>query len=560
MTRVLRFLSAAALAVSAATTAFGQQPPSQQPFVERVEVRVRSVLVFVTDARGKPLAAPPRPDQLRAIENGAPVEIVAVEPARRANAEAPPAATEPSAPESPVPVVTAEPSRIPQYLYLDTTALQMKSVPRIAKVVDKNLDAMLANGPLELVVADPEPTVVLPSTSDAKALRAAIARFPETATGKERIYEVRMAAVSAMMQGENKAANTTASMGQFRGDLRASVREELALIQDSLRRLDAWAATLPYDRASVVYLCNDGFDSDVTEVYRNVLMTGDQEDKMLAMQLQQEFGREAAGLATKAADVLAGRGATAVLLAFGGGEANLAMSAANLDKMSSTSIRRPLGAATVTFFARPFEPLLAVADRTGGSVVSAENKLPKAVDEVGGAYLVSFRSHAPADGKTYPLEIAAASNELRVRAPRAVIAPKSQEASAGRAVRELSAPPRPARQKDAIPVTADVDAEERLDGGRTKGRLVVSADLAAIAEALERVGPPRVRVTVAVEIPGKTPFVSHEDVSLDHSGEGSVWYYEAGITWPKEATRVSVTVEELGTGFAGGAVAALPHP
>ena len=558
MTTILRFLSAAVLAAACATTAFGQEPPPEKPFVEKVEVRVRSVLVFITDAKGKPLAAPPRPDQLRATENGAPVEIVAVEPARRANAEAPPH-TEPSAPEPPIPVVTAEPSRIPQYLYLDTTALQMKSVPRIAKVLDKNLDAMLANGPLELVVADPAPAVVLPSTSDAKALRAAIARFPETATGKERIYEVRTAAVRAMMEGENKAANTGASRSQFRGDLRASVREELALIQDSLRRLDAWAATLPYDRASVVYLCNDGFDSDVTEVYRNVLMSGDQDDKVLAMQLQQEFGREAAGLATKAADVLAGRGATAILLAFGGGEANFAMSAGNLDKMSSTAIRRPLGAATVTFFARPFEPLLAVADRTGGSVVSAENKLPQAVDEVGGAYLVSFRSHAPSDGKTYPLEIAAASGGLRVRAPRAVLAAKSQDASAARAMRELSAPPARAK-KDAIPVTADVSDEERLDGGRTKGRLVVSADFAAIAEALERVGPPRARVTVAVEIPGKTPFVSHEDVPIEHSGEGSVWYYEAGITWPREATRVSVTVEELGTGLAGGAVAALPRP
>ena len=47
--------------------------------------------------------------------------------------------------------------------------------------------------------------------------------------------------------------------------------------------------------------------------------------------------------------------------------------------------------------------------------------------------------------------------------------------------------------------------------------------------------------------------------AFDQSGTGTVWYYEAGITWPKEATRVSVTVEELGTGFAGGAVAALPQ-
>ncbi|HEX4439938.1 MAG TPA: hypothetical protein VH854_07685, partial [Thermoanaerobaculia bacterium] len=487
-------------------------------------------------------------------------EVIAIEPARRASAAAPASATASTLAEPSPAAAAPEPSRIPQYLYLDTTALQTKSVPRIAQVVGKNLDAILANGPLELVVADPEPAIVLPSTSDADALRRVIARFPETATGKGRIYDVRMGAVSAMMEGENAAANTTASMGQFRGDLRASVREELTLIHDSLRRLDAWAATLPYDRASVVYLCNDGFDSDVTEVYRNILISGDQNDKMLAMQLQQEFGREAAGLATRAADALAGRGATAVLLAFGAGEENFAMSAANLDKMSSTSIRRPLGGAAVTFFARPFEPLLAVADRTGGSVVSAESRLPKALDDVGGAYLVSFRSQVPADGKTYPLEIVAASKELTVRAPRAVIATKSQEASAGKAVRALSAPPRPNLAKDAIPVTAEVSAEEQLDKGRTRGRLLVSAELGTIADALERVGPPRVRVTVAVEIPGKKPFTSSEDVTPDRSGEGTLWYYEAGITWPREATRVSVTVEELGTGFAGSAVASLPRP
>src|SRR4029079_17225820 len=98
---------------------------------------------------------------------------------------------------------------------------------RIARVLDRSLAAILANGPLELVVADPEPRVVLASTSDTTALRTAISRFPETATGKGRIYDVRMTTLRSLLEGENKAANTTAAMGQFRGDLRGSVREEL---------------------------------------------------------------------------------------------------------------------------------------------------------------------------------------------------------------------------------------------------------------------------------------------------------------------------------------------
>jgi hypothetical protein len=58
------------------------QDPQKTPFVEKVEVRVRSVFVFITDAQGKPLAMPPEPKALRVLEDGKPVEVP-VEPARR---------------------------------------------------------------------------------------------------------------------------------------------------------------------------------------------------------------------------------------------------------------------------------------------------------------------------------------------------------------------------------------------------------------------------------------------------------------------------------------------
>ncbi len=91
-----------------------------------------------------------------------------------------------------------------------------------------------------------------------------------------------------------------------------------------------------------------------------------------------------------------------------------------------------------------------------------------------------------------------------------------------------------------------------------QGELSVSADLAAIAPALEKLGAGRVRVTIAVETPDSPPFVSHDEVALDHSGEGTMWLYEAKIIWPPEATRVAVTVEELETGASGTGVAELP--
>src|SRR5262245_46317758 len=360
--------------------ALAQEPPTQKPFTESVEVRVRTVLVFITDAKGKPLAKAPTPADLRVIEDGKPAEVIAVEPARRPSGEAPTqvasagsAAPASSSPSEPAPAA----ARIPQYLYVDTTSLQERSVPRVAETVEKDLPAILANGSLEIVVADPEPKVLVASTSNEAALRSALERLPSVAVGQPRIHEARKDSVNQMLKSQNETAASNVKMTGFRIVTRDAIRQEMMLVQDSLKRLDDWSATLPYDQASIVYLCNDGFDNDLTEVYRNILMESQvPEDQQQALQLQQEFGRDASNFTVKAANVLVGRGATAVVLSFGQIDADFANSAANLHKMSSAAVRRPLGSAVTNYFVRPNDPLLAIADKTGGRVVTAENKLP----------------------------------------------------------------------------------------------------------------------------------------------------------------------------------------
>jgi hypothetical protein len=282
------------------------------------------------------------------------------------------------------------------------------------------------------------------------------------------------------------------------------------------------------------------------------------EDQQQALQLQAEFGRAAANYTVKAANVLAGRGATAVVLAFGSMDADFANSAANTKGLPT--IRRPMGASVTSYFTRPNDPLLAVADKTGGRVVTAGNKLPQAIDEVGGAYLVSFRSYVPSDGAPHPLEIKAATVGLKVRAPKSVLTATTQTASAGKAVRALSAPPPSRPPAGDLPVTASIVPVEKLDKGRIKGTLTVFADFASVMDALERTGGGRVRVTVAVENSKGAPFTQSDETELDHSGGGTIWNYEANIVWPPEATRVAVTVEELATGTSGSAMAELPKP
>ena len=531
-----------------------QDPQQKDRFVEKVEVRARTVLVFITDARGKVPTAPLAPTDLRVLEDGKPVEVLAIEPVRRSAgavaADAGAGADRPEAPAAP----PAQP--VPQYLYLDTTSVRQRTVPRIAEAVESSLGAILANGPLEIVVADPEPAVMMRSTSDRETVRAALARLPSAAVGKDHLYDARRDAM-ARMNSQYDSTNRSVS-GTFRGDLRAAIRHEMALISNVTSRLDRWAATLPYDRASVVYLCSDGFDHDLTEVYREMLMSTQYEvDTQIAMQLQSEFTREAAQVTSRAGEVLAGRGATAIVLALGTSDADFATSAGNLGKRPDAAKSRALDAAPVFHFKRPNEPLLVVADRTGGQVVSTPDKLPQAVDTIGGAFLVTFRSQAPADSASHPLQIASAAGNLRVRAPQAVLAAPSQAASAGAAVRALSAPST-AAPSGALPVEVSILDIQPAERGRRRGTLEVSADLASIVEALELLGPGRVRVTVAVEHAKGAPFTHSEETDLDDSGGGTRWAYEAPITWPPEATRIAVTIEELKTGARGSGVADLP--
>src|SRR4029453_8120983 len=84
------------LVAASIAMAFAQEPPTQKPFTESVEVRVRTVLVFITDAKGKPLAKPPTAADRRVIEDGKPAEVVAVEPARGAGAASPKPETAPT--------------------------------------------------------------------------------------------------------------------------------------------------------------------------------------------------------------------------------------------------------------------------------------------------------------------------------------------------------------------------------------------------------------------------------------------------------------------------------
>ena len=536
-----------AIALAAAGPVRAQEPPKDQGFTEKVEVRVRTVLASITDARGQPLARPPAPADILIRENGKAVEVIAVEPLRSAGARAPAPADASSAPAA-----TPAPAALAQYLYLDTVTLQHRSVNAIAVAFQDNLEAILRIGPLEIVLADPTPRVLVPATADASALRAAFKGLLKV-QGKESVNDVRRDYLQLIQDPD--IAPGAASQSRPRMPAKASIQQEVQLLQNALGNVAKWAGTLPDDRPGIVYLCSDGFDADPSEVYRSTLRaSGNAELLREASQLLADYGSTVARYRADAERALAAKGLHAVLVALGGIHAEFANSAANTDKVSSRSLYYAGAGAEVTYFARPIEPLHLIAEATGGEVVSTESKLATQVAAAGGLFLVTFRTTAPADGTAHELSVASRDAALKVSAPRYLAAGTLASSAAEKTVRALAAAQ---PSNEGLDVGVTVEAIGR-SGRKMRGELSVSADLAGITPALEKLGAGRVRVTIAVEVPGSAPFVSHDEADLDHSSGGTIWLYEAKINWPLEATRVAVTVEELKTGARGTGIADLP--
>ncbi|HEY7113846.1 MAG TPA: hypothetical protein VIA45_13015, partial [Thermoanaerobaculia bacterium] len=392
------------------------QTAQEKPFVERVEVNVRTILVRITDRDGKAPVPAPGPEDLQILEDGKPMRVLGVDPAKPAAPSAVPTAP-PELPKTPLPASQLGAPRsagIPQHLYLDTTTLDPGSIARAAATFENNLGAVLSNGPLEIVVADPLPHQFMEATRDPQAVRSGLEKLRRDVAGKQNLLFVRRQAIDHMRNDPCPNLEMT---------VRSAAEQELRIIQDSLDRLVRWAVSLGGQRPDVVYLVSDGYDVDVTETYVKIIReTGTRPagslcaptkpPEQLEQELPAEFGTKGGELTGAAAKSLAALGVQAVPIALGG---NLLDIGGDASSLSHDGFNAKLG--NVPIFAQPISPMRAIAEATGGEIVTSAGHLPAALDAYDSAYVVSFRSeHAP-DGQIHSLKVASLREGLTVRSP-----------------------------------------------------------------------------------------------------------------------------------------------
>jgi hypothetical protein len=540
-------------ALFAAGAVAQEQPPG---FTERVEVNVRTILVVVTDSKGKPLSRPLAPDEVEVLLDGVPAKVLGVD-SIRTPAAVRSVASPASAPTPPSASVSGPIETIPQILYLDASLLQNRGVKRVAEAVGKNLTSILSRGPLEIVVADPEPTVVLSSTTEARPVRAWLDEAPAKFTGRARLADVRR----DYLRARNDETRSTPNVKVRLARVRVAAQEEIRLVEQSLERLEKWAAGTHVRPPTVLYLANDGFDVNPVEFYKNLSdpfsggVTSEEQTELAQMRM--EFDPAIPRIVARLSHALANQGITTIALAAGGSEATFSSDAATMGKRSASDFHSALASPATFLFVRPLDPLRQIAEETGGEVVTQENNFAAALDRLSHAVAITYRMDRPPDGRPHRLEVRTIRPGVVLRAVRSIIEGSDKLAVAAQsAVQALENAP----AASTLPVDVQVDLLEVKPDNRRVGEMHVSVDLSSILEALEKVGPGRMRVTVAVRASGKQPFVHHEEVDLAREGPGADWTYVVPLEWPGEASRVAVTVEELKTGTRGAAAADLPLP
>jgi hypothetical protein len=521
-----------------------QDKPRQDTFTERVEVKVRTVVAVVTDAEGKHLASSPTAADLQVLEDGAPAEIVGVEPLPRPNTSTPEASRPPE--ESGSPRIAASMAQVlyvdPQFIYRGSANLYVRTLLPMA-------EALVARGPLQIVVAGPSPKSLLEATNDPALLQAALKRLPHEANGMDSLFESR-----------RRLMDEPRAWGEWEMTARVFIARDIERIEASFEKLELWAATNHPASPTILYLVNDGFELDPSEFYlgcrrfcpQSALQEREKFRKTFANRVPRAADRVSAELVSLGFTVVPVTTGTAPIFSFSSSpqQGNLSMS------KSFGSAARSVPSAPVSLAYQPTDPLYKVAEATGGEVVVGTGRLRQVLDHFNDAYAVSYKPGAAGQSGVRSLEVRSSRPGLIVRAARATA---GGEAAAeilahGRAVAAFQG-----GSGGPLSVAVRVERRQETSKGLTAGTLIVTTDLASAAEALARVGPARARVTLAVKTDDPTPFVTSEELELDKSGAGTVWTYEVPMTWPKQARRVSVLVEELRTGLFGSASTELPH-
>ncbi len=394
---------------------------------------------------------------------------------------------------------------------------------------------LVALGPVELVVAEPEPRVVLGATRDAAAVDEALSRLFLMGEGRDDLR--------ALRQKFTEEAGSPAP-DDLQERIGEAVTEEVRLAGRQQDFLLEWLAEGAAEGPRVLFLVSDGFEPAPAEFYLG-RVANDGARAELARALEAETLQ---GTAEETARAAAELGWTVLPLPVG--DERLP----ELNRWRPTPSEQVPVQITVTpgrrkkpdeperpappVLLRAKEPLAWLAQATGGEVVTSSPMIAPAVARLRSRLWLRYESPAPASGAQ--VEVRAGNRELSVRAPRWAGSAAPEGVSAMRARRLLEGE----ELEGELKVAAVLHVEEPAEGTRT-ARLELR-----LAEPSAAPGP--LRLTLAMPAGESRATIVHRELPAAERSEDGAWRIDLPL--PADTERLALLVDDTGRHLWGGEV------
>jgi len=556
---ILGLITTVGLVMPAWPAAAAPQTPALTPtpvpgapagvFSGAVQVTSVSVLIRATDAAGRPVTDL-RSDEVEVREDGVPADEVGIEPLvpkGRAVAVAAPHAsrgTEPAA--APPAAITIPSTKVTVYLQADL--LNREQLSWAIKGLRNEADKLVTLGPMNLVVADPDPTLEASEIKTTEGIDEALDRLKEHSHLYSVIERIRR-------DFRRNAADMPASIKRHLA--LQSTSEELRRVGDSVERLRSWNSKQKREGGRVLVLASSGFELDPWAYY-SAFLDPQSRDRSATEDQRVQLANQWQAVSQE----LVGNGWT--VLGFSGGmpamDAMTAAETSGHERFASFVDKNnpnPAGSTTAeqgTTVSYALDPLRQAARDSGGEVAVSPAQLAGDLTAMESAYVLSYTMSRPPDSGVHHLQVTIRRAGVSVLAPTVTraVSPHTSDRERVRAL--LSG------HGDRGEVPFEVEVTD-VTGSRRKGysgRLVVTGHLGQVLPVLLSSKTPRMEVSVGVDTGTREPFVSQgEPMPLRLADQQGTWIYESPIQWPAGAKAVAVVVSETTTDTWGGGVAEL---
>jgi hypothetical protein len=520
-----------------------------------IDVTAVATTLIAFDKNGHPVLDL-RPEELMVLEDGEPVRLLALEPGLgHGNSLAETDSTDSTSEPAAASVPPSKPWRV--VVYVSTELAGRFLLRDLCRRTAGEATRLTNLGKVDVVLADPSPTLVTEAGRHPNEVQKALDLIAKDASGMTAVERIRNSFTQEFKPGvgfDRRISITQASPQAFATQARAAVHRERTVIRGELDRLVAWMQSQPPTARGLLVWMTGGFDLNPADFYIPLV---EQIDSGLAVTLRSDYA-----MLSLEDDV---RRMVEMALSFGWTVVPVNSSrtrfiyGAEVDGTGKVQHHQGVSAGAISTQQGDFRqvapsfPLQIIARSTGGEYVANEDQLRTVLDHIRGAYALTYQVERPVDGRLHRLEIRCTRPGVRLRGRLYAASGSLRGVSTTRAQRLLAGEEVGGR----LEMTAAIQNVGRASKGERVGDLVVSADLGELRPTLSPVNLGEMRITVVVEIAHRSPFIHHQEIAVDWNTTDDIWYFGADISWPKNASRLAVVVEELVSSTWGASIISL---